>query len=230
MRPVLLALTAWLALLPLQARAENVVIVELYTSQGCSSCPPADALLAELANEPNVLPLAFHVDYWDFIGWRDTFAKPGNALRQRAYAMAAGKSTVFTPHFVVSGRHHIAGAQAMKLSKAIQQAAPESGSVALAMTDHGVTVRAAAPAATEITIYAVDFMDRAEVAITDGENAGHTLVYHNIVERIIMLGEITSPAETAFDLPAPLANANRVVFAQTSQPGPILGAIRVASR
>ena len=89
--------------------AEPVVIVELYTSQGCSSCPPADEFVAMLASDPRILPLALHVDYWDYIGWEDHFAQGKFTDRQRAYAKAVGSRTIYTPQLIIGGQDRIEG-------------------------------------------------------------------------------------------------------------------------
>ena len=96
--------------------AEPVVVVELYTSQGCSSCPPADKLLAELASRKDVLPLALHVDYWDYIGWADVFADPAYTKRQRAYARVAGSRSIYTPQMIVGGKDHVIGFKPMAVA------------------------------------------------------------------------------------------------------------------
>ena len=91
------------------AQAEDGVVVEFYTSQGCSSCPPADDFFAELAHQPGVIALALHVDYWDYIGWQDSFASPRFTDRQRAYARAGGSTTIYTPQMIVNGSAQVIG-------------------------------------------------------------------------------------------------------------------------
>ena len=90
-------------------RSQRPVVLELFTSQGCSSCPPADALLGELAKRDEVVTLAFHVDYWDYIGWKDPFGDPLHTARQRAYAAHLGQRTIYTPQLVVDGAGHVVG-------------------------------------------------------------------------------------------------------------------------
>ena len=106
MRPHLLAVVLFLT--PLGAWAQTPVVLELFTSQGCSSCPPADALLAELAERPDIIALALHVDYWDYLGWKDSFGSPKYTARQRAYAKAARSRSVYTPEMVVQGEDRVA--------------------------------------------------------------------------------------------------------------------------
>src|SRR5208283_332006 len=119
--PMLLAALAWLAPLPGWADAADArpVVVELYTSQGCSSCPAADALLGELAARPNVIALAFHVDYWDSIGWRDRFEISDAAPRQRRYVETLKLSNAFTPQAVIDGRASYVGSDRRGISEAL---------------------------------------------------------------------------------------------------------------
>jgi hypothetical protein len=101
-------LTACLIILSAPSLAQDrPVLVELFTSQGCSSCPPADALLHKLARRDDVVALALHVDYWDYIGWKDTFAKAAHSARQRAYAREAGRRMVYTPQMIINGADHV---------------------------------------------------------------------------------------------------------------------------
>jgi hypothetical protein len=126
MRPLPLAFLAALALCQGAAAQDQAqwepapVVVELFTSQGCSSCPPADALLAELAERDDVLPLALHVDYWDYIGWADTFASPAFTERQKLYARAAGHRTIYTPQMVIGGVDQVVGFQPMEVADLIE--------------------------------------------------------------------------------------------------------------
>jgi hypothetical protein len=97
------------------AAQNNKVVVELFTSQGCSSCPPADALLHDLADRSDVIALALHVDYWDYLGWKDSFAKNSHTQRQHRYAQAANATTVYTPQMVIQGKHHVIGSKGMQV-------------------------------------------------------------------------------------------------------------------
>ena len=117
-----LILSALAALfVPQDGRAQPApVVVELFTSQGCSSCPPADALLAELAGAEGVIALALHVDYWDYLGWTDSFAAPKHTERQRAYAKAAKSRTIFTPQMVVQGSERLKGHDAERIRNRIE--------------------------------------------------------------------------------------------------------------
>ncbi|MEM7520744.1 MAG: DUF1223 domain-containing protein, partial [Pseudomonadota bacterium] len=128
---------------------DTPVVVELYTSQGCSSCPPADALMHELAGRDDVIALAMHVDYWDYIGWKDPFGNPAHADRQRAYAAEGNRRTIYTPEMVVQGVTDIVGTKPMKLAEAIAAHARMAPKVQLDLGREGdvLTISAQALAA-----------------------------------------------------------------------------------
>lgn len=176
----------WLSMaVDAQAQSTPGVVVELYTSQGCSSCPPADDLLGKLAGQKGVIALALHVDYWDYIGWADTFADPKHTLRQRAYAHAAGDKMIYTPQMVISGQDRIVGSEPDKVAAAISRAAGGQGQVALKVERSGerLIIRATAlgPVSGGTVVQLVRFIDGKTVAIERGENAGLSQAYHNIV-------------------------------------------------
>ena len=135
------------------ARAESPVMVELFTSQGCSSCPPADALLAELADRDDVIAMALHVDYWDYIGWKDKFADPAFTKRQKLYAYAAGTRTIYTPQMIVNGREHVVGSKPMKLADLIERhkRTTQTAQVALDRRGDTVSIRVTAKAGPPVT-------------------------------------------------------------------------------
>ncbi|KMW57015.1 hypothetical protein AIOL_001973 [Candidatus Rhodobacter oscarellae] len=163
---------------------ERAVVIELYTSQGCSSCPPADALLHELAQRDDVIPLALHVDYWDYIGWKDEFARPEHTTRQKAYAHAAGQRTIYTPQMIVGGRDHVVGYKPMRLAELIEQHRSLAQSVEITLTRDGanLTVAAVRTAPTgQMVVQLVQYQPSASVSIRRGENKGRTLDYANIV-------------------------------------------------
>lgn len=161
------------------------VVVELFTSQGCSSCPLADRILADLAEREDVLALALHVDYWDYIGWKDAFADPAYTMRQKAYAHAAGERMIYTPQMVIQGEARIIGTQPAALLEAMGDQVGRSGAVALDVARDGVTLRiearAASPFDPPLIVQLVRYVPHRRVSITDGENAGHTLDYANVV-------------------------------------------------
>jgi len=205
-------------------------VVELYTSQGCSSCPPADALLGELARRADVLALAFHVDYWDELGWRDRFELPVATQRQRQYARQLGSASVYTPQMVVDGTADVVGGDAAGVARLI--AAPRA-SVPVQISVHDgellVTIAAAAgmPAA-EVTL--LSYLPQAQTAIGRGENAGRALREYNIVRSSVTLGKWHGAAAEwqvrVADLPADA----RAVAVLLQQPGPgaIIGAAQLA--
>ncbi len=193
MRGILAAFGTALALLAVApgTRADPVVI-ELYTSQGCSSCPPADALLVELTERDDVIPLALHVDYWDYIGWKDSHANPAFTKRQKAYARAAGQRTIYTPQMIVGGIDHVVGYKPMRLAKLIEDHAERPAAVEVSAVRNGTTVdiraRPAAGGARDVVVQLVRYLPRDTVDIRHGENAGKTLTYANIVTEWRVLG------------------------------------------
>lgn len=207
------------------------MVVELYTSQGCSSCPPADALLAELAGQDDVIALAFHVDYWDFIGWPDTFADPVHGARQKAYARQAGARSVFTPHMVVGGTEHIAGARPMALVDMVRKQAEAAPVVrfTLASSAQGPVVMGMTAAAFEapIELILVSYVEAETVAIAHGENAGRTITYTHIVQDWQAVQDWDGAEPLTLHLPEGQEGQRRVLLAQAKGPGAILGALRL---
>jgi len=163
---------------------DNPVLVELYTSQGCSSCPPADKLLGQLAARDDVIALALHVDYWDYIGWKDSFANSAHAKRQRAYAAKGGRRSVYTPQMIVDGTDHVVGNRPMDVADIIQRHRAQENFVDLQITRQGNQVSIDAQATGRVgktSIYLVRYSPFETVAIKRGENAGRTLMYYNVV-------------------------------------------------
>ena len=155
------------------------VVVELFTSQGCAACPPADQMMAELAAREDVLPLALHVDYWDYIGWADTFALPLFTLRQKRYAHAAGRSMIYTPQIIVDGTWDIAGFKPMKVADAIDRAAAVPDRVGIELSPAGgelaIRLTPVAPVAGGGQVILARFLPHEQVTIESGENAGRVL-------------------------------------------------------
>jgi len=225
MRLLSLISAAWMAVAGM-AQAEDVVVVELFTSQGCSSCPPADKILGELAERDDVIALAMHVDYWDYLGWKDEFASPEHTKRQRAYARAKGERTIYTPQMVIGGTDHVVGSRAMKVSSAIRKHEKRKLPVAVQLTRQGdrVAIRANARGnVPDMVVQLVTYTPEATVKIRRGENAGRTITYHNVVQQLVPLGtwngqgEYTSTARVAPGTPV-------VVMVQARGAGPIMGA------
>jgi len=179
---------------PVWAQSDgSPVVVELFTSEGCSSCPPADALLFDLRKDDGILPLAFHVDYWDYLGWQDRFAKHDFTNRQRGYARALGSPMVYTPQMVVNGSEHVVGSARSKVYAAIDEVRQERTfdlDIGLSLgNDHTLTV--SIPAADyhgDATIWFVRFALEEESPVSSGENAGRLLHHANVVKEITALG------------------------------------------
>jgi hypothetical protein len=207
------------------------VVVELFTSQGCSSCPPADAFLHELSKRDDVIALALHVDYWDYIGWKDVFAQPAFTKRQKAYAKAGGRRSVYTPQLIIGGQDHVVGTHEENASALIQQhAAADHGVVLRAEKDSAgtVTVRAEAQAGVSgpMVVYLVRYMPRKEVEITRGENAGKTIAYTNIVTDWSAIGEWDPATPLMLQSPAQ-GDTPGVVLLQQKGIGAIMAAAHI---
>ncbi len=179
------------------------VVVELYTSQGCSSCPPADKILHKLATRSDVIALSLHVDYWDYIGWKDTFAHPENTSRQRSYARAAGSRTIYTPQMVIGGITHVIGNRPMDVLDAVDELYGKNTGVSLDVARRGdrVTIDASLThgRARAMLVQLVRYNPISSVAIGRGENAGRTIEYSNIVTewRQIKKWDGSSPLDMA---------------------------------
>lgn len=190
-----IALTA-LASLPAVAGdpSRPLGVVELFTSQGCSSCPPADEVFGDLVKQGDVLALAYHVDYWDYLGWRDTLGSPENTARQHEYGRSFSVRSVYTPQAVINGRNHVNGADGSAVKHMLERFA-RSGmgmSVSLIATRKGDTVVIEAGAGTNASAKAhlvlVFFQTRNPVTIERGENRGKTMTYWNSVSDVQTAG------------------------------------------
>lgn len=206
--------------------AENgPVVIELYTSQGCSSCPPADAMLHDLAKRDDVIALALHVDYWDYIGWKDVFGRPENTARQHAYARAAHATTVYTPQMIIGGVDHVVGSRPMQVMDAVQAQTRRGNPVAVTLTRSGNTVLINATTVTrgDYVVQLVRYTPQETVAIRRGENAGRTLSYANIVKSWDVIGRWDGASAFAVEAPASGSDAV-VVIVQQDAHGQIMGA------
>jgi hypothetical protein len=229
------------ALAPSAGAAEPRAVVELFTSQGCSSCPAADKLLAELSRDATLVTLSLPVDYWDYLGWKDTLALHGHSNRERGYANARGDREVYTPQVVVNGLVPVLGSDKAAIEQAIahtrQSATPLTVPVTLTVADGKVSVNVPAAAGEHgsAEVWLCPITGKAEVAIERGENRGHTLTYTNVVRRWVKLGVWTGKAET-FSVPVAslpdaefsLQDIDRVAVVVQSgvaaKPGVMLGA------
>jgi hypothetical protein len=221
------------ALHTLSSDAAAIAIVELFTSEGCSSCPPADRLLLDLADrdDARLFPLAFHVDYWNRLGWTDPFSDAAYSERQRAYARPVGSSRVYTPQMIVNGGEEFVGSRRVEAERAIQRAldAPALATIGLSATVDGSHVRidydvTDAPSASVLHLVLVQ--RQAEQAVPRGENAGRTLRHANVV-RALKTVPAGSGSQT-LTLPSDLDAENAAVVAYAQAPGmrQVVGASR----
>lgn len=180
------------------------VVVELFTSQGCSSCPSADNLLRELAaNDPNIIPLSFHVDYWDYLGWKDPFSSSVNTQRQRRYAQTINDRGVYTPQAVVNGSRGVVGSDNSRLRSLIDTAHQASKSSLITLKENGqqLAIHVAASTLKEpAIIYAIRFQRNSSTDVKSGENSGRRLSSINSVTDIEKLGT-TNGTEQTYALP-----------------------------
>ena len=230
-----------------QAPAEPRGVIELFTSQGCSSCPPADKLMGEYARDPSMIVMSLAVDYWDYLGWKDTLAASGHSNRQRAYAKVRGDRQVYTPQAVIDGAVHALGSDKAAIERAIRQArdlgardqgAPLALPVKLERTGDKiiVTVAASKDEKGQAEVWLCPITKLVPVTIAKGENSGQTVTYNNVVRRWIKLGDWSGKAET-YSLPlADFQNSTidtAAVLVQhgvASAPKLMLGAAQIALR
>ncbi len=210
-------------------------VVELFTSQGCNSCPPADDVLSELTAKGEVVTLGYHVDYWDYLGWKDTLATPENTERQQLYVKAFGKRTVYTPQAVINGRVHVNGAKRQAVGAAISELerTGKGLSVDISVTRSGDSVvidTAGAPGGKgDAHLLLVHFEPLKPVTIERGENKGRTITYANPVTDIQTAGMWHGKA-ARFELPRSEITKKggcAILLQSVSKdglPGPILGA------
>lgn len=222
----------------------NPVVIELFTAQGCSSCPPADRLLADLSGRVDVLPLSWHVDYWDYLGWTDEFALPQNTERQEGYARAVGEQGVYTPQMIVGGQDTLLSVRPAELMALIGDHQGRPAEVMVTATRDGarhviqLTPRAAIPGGVRVVL--VRYAPRREVTVRAGENRGRTVVYANVVlgtqeltrwDAHAPLRLTVSPGGgKAGDMPADTLHAiiaQQALPGKGDLPGPILAAVRL---
>ncbi len=216
------ALAAMLAGPVAAASRSDVTVVELFTSQGCSSCPPANANAAALADRPDLLVLSFGVTYWDYLGWKDSFARPDFTERQRRYEPALGHDGPFTPQIVVDGVRDTVGNDPAAIEALI--AAQKGAGPAITLA--GSTVRlGAGKASAPADIWLVRYDPRTiAVAVRRGENGGRTLPHRNVVRDLQRIGGWTGAA-AEIALPAAPGGLRTAVLVQGEGGGPILAAV-----
>ncbi len=217
----------------------NAVVVELYTSQGCNSCPPADRLLGKLAARDDIVALTFNVDYWDYLGWKDTLAQAAHTERQRHYAASFRSRSVYTPQMVIGGRQHAVGSDAAAVEAAIEaeqrrQDARADSAPALRIEHKDgrilVTLAASRRKRAEATVWLVRYDRRRDVPIERGENAGNNLSYFNVARDMRSLGQWHGQAMQLDLSRAELSEGGRdgcAIIVQKGPVGPILAAARI---
>ena len=203
--------------------AERQVVVELYQSQGCSSCPPADAVLNALAARSDVIALNFAVTYWDQLGWKDTFAKPAFTARQWDYARSGGRANVSTPQMIVGGRTAIVGSRPAEVDAVVARARAGQTGPAILVSGSTIVIPAGKPAVAA-TLWLVRYDPRTiQVAIRAGENGGRTIPHRNIVRDLAPLGTWSGGAKR-FNLPATVPGMRTALILQAGRGGAIISA------
>jgi hypothetical protein len=218
------------------AGAAPRALLELFTSQGCSSCPPADKLLGELAKDPSLIALSLPIDIWDYLGWKDTLALPGHTARQRAYAEARGDRQVYTPQLVVNGSMHVVGTDRAAVEHAIAATDrnPQIMSLAvlasIAGNELSVTVKGAPGKQIHGEVWLCPLARAISVTVGRGENRGHRLIYHNVVRAWRKLGDFTG-ADSSWSVPLDKIENGKIDAAAVivqegtrQKPGIVLGA------
>jgi hypothetical protein len=220
------------------AHAEPKAVVELFTSQGCSSCPPADKLLGDLAKDPSVIALSMPIDYWDYLGWKDTLADSRFSARQRAYSRVRGDREVYTPQAVVNGEVHVIGSDREAIETAIESTGQGPGvmSVPVHMAVDGRQLTVSVAAADEHTarkrgeVWLCSISHAVPISVGRGENQGRELTYYNVVRNLTKIGDWNGSSGS---WTVPLDNIARegidaaAVYVQDGsrdRPGPMLGA------
>lgn len=216
--------------------ADRPTVVELFTSQGCSSCPPADAALKALRDRPGMLTLSWPVDYWDRLGWEDTFAHPHNAMRQAAYNKRFGRGGVFTPQMVFDGRYQSVGSDQSAIREAVADAKADTRLTVVPKLElSGNRIHLELPATEvpeSVALVTAWYLGDATVEIGEGENQGRTLHYTNVVRLADMLPDWDGSATSIeVDLtPGIEAGADHfaILMHEGYYHGPIIGAASIA--
>ena len=217
---------------PAFAASQRPVVVELFTSQGCSSCPAADAYFETMVGKPGLVALSYHVDYWDYLGWRDTLGSPDYSQRQYDYAKSRGDMNVYTPQMIVNGTRDFVGSQRSAVSEGIAAAQSASASpwveVATSENQTDVMIDIAAGVATrEATLWFMAYAPSIPVEIKKGENAGSIVTYQNVVRKMVPAG-MWHGEKTRLVLPKssviPDDCKGWAAHMQESKAGPVIGA------
>lgn len=212
---------------------DKITVVELYTSQGCSSCPPADNLLGKLAGRDDIVALSLHVDYWDYIGWKDPFASPDNTTRQRQYAGKLGMGYVYTPQMVVQGMSHTTGSDQRAVEKLINDTlGAKRLDVGVSHSTNGLQIDI--PGGTfedeEANVFVAAFDARHENDVTRGENSGRKLAHYNVVREMVQIGSWSGDAvslKVTEDDIKMTGHDGCAILVQSVKTGRILGAAQI---
>jgi hypothetical protein len=226
LRSLLFATLALFAAPAVAADAAHPTVIELFQSQGCSSCPPANAALIEFAQRPDVIALNFAVDYWDRLGWKDTFARHEYTERQYAYARSLGGDGVYTPQIVVNGRAAGVGDEVAEMEGLAKKTDRGAAGPSVRVAGGEAVIGEGFPPANGADVWLAFYDPKVvDVPVARGENAGRTLAHGDIVHALIKLGRWTG-AETRFPLPQNRENWATAVWVQSAGAGPILAAGR----
>jgi hypothetical protein len=224
------------------AAAEPRAVIELFTSQGCSSCPEADKLLGEIAKDPSVIAVSLPIDYWDYLGWKDTLADPKFTARQKAYSKIRGDRQIYTPQVVVNGKLHALGSDRESIERAIKDSSGKYGvmsvPVKMSVAQGQITVAVPESANANHTgeVWICSIAREVPIAVGRGENKGKEVIYHNVVRNWLKVGDWTGKAAT---WTVPIENLNSqgvdgaIAYVQEGnrdRPGVMLGATYSALR
>ena len=209
------------------AQSQPLTVIELFTSQGCSSCPPANANLATLAGRPDILALSFGVTYWDDLGWKDTFASKAYTDRQWDYAHGLRHPNVYTPQIVINGRKDVVGTTLGEIDRAAKALPPLSGGPTVTLAGGSVSLGASAKPAKPATVWLVRY-DPAivQVPVKRGENTGKTLPHRNVVRELTKLGTFDGRAQSLALPAAHDLKLKTAILVQAGSGGPILAAAK----
>ena len=210
------------------AHAEPRAVVELFTSQGCSSCPPADQIIGELAKDPSVIALSLPIDYWDYLGWKDTLADKRFSARQKAYSQARGDRNLYTPQMIVNGSTQVIGSDRASIEGAIKDTSKAAGVMSVPASK--------VPSVARGEVWICSVSKAIPIMIGRGENRGQQVTYYNVVRSLVKVGDWNGSSGS---WTVPLENISRdgvdaaVVYVQDGnrdKPGPMLGAAYTALR
>ena len=224
----------------IQATADQPIVIELFTSQGCSSCPPADKLLGELAGNKNIIPLSMNVDYWDYLGWRDTLGSPEHTKRQKHYAANRGTRQIYTPQMVINGHIDVVGSRRSQVMSKLKKATEKTARVPMKVSQSGneiiinVGENKAISSSQKATVWVLMTSQEVLVPIKRGENSGKKITYHNVVRQMIPVGMWEGKAlqlklpKASLDLGKKVdGKRDCIVLLQKGTIGEILGVARV---